>query len=83
MSTACFYLIIAYTPPFVRVVLHLAAKENTMITLCVVASNFFWLPIMLAVSDGVGRERPLSSSHVSLAGKGERTSMTHIVLVPN
>jgi MFS family permease len=58
MNTVCFYLITAYTPTFGSAVLHLAARDSMIVTLCVGASNFLWLPIMGAVSDRIGR-RPL------------------------
>ena len=58
MNTVCFYMITAYTPTFAGAVLHLAAKDSMIVTLCVGASNLFWLPIMGAMSDRIGR-RPL------------------------
>ncbi|MEO7649100.1 MAG: MFS transporter, partial [Bryobacteraceae bacterium] len=58
MSTSCFYLITAYTPTFGRTVLHLADRDNLTVTVCTGISNFFWLPVMGALSDRVGR-RPL------------------------
>jgi metabolite-proton symporter len=58
MNTVCFYMITAYTPTFGSAVLHLAAKDSMIVTLCVGVSNFFWLPIMGAMSDRIGR-RPL------------------------
>jgi MFS family permease len=58
MNTVCFYMITVYTPTFGGTVLHLASKDNMIVTLCVGASNFLWLPVMGAVSDKVGR-RPL------------------------
>ena len=58
MNTVCFYMITAYTPTFGGAVLHLAARDNMIVTLCVGASNFLWLPIMGTVSDRVGR-RPM------------------------
>src|SRR5450432_1060203 len=58
MNTVCFYMITAYTPTFGGAVLHLAEKDSMIVTLCVGVSNFFWLPIMGAVSDRIGR-RPL------------------------
>jgi MFS family permease len=57
-TTVSFYMITAYTPTFGGEVLHLEATDNLIVTLCVGASNFFWLPIMGALSDRVGR-RPL------------------------
>jgi MFS family permease len=61
VSPTCFYLITAYTPTFGGAVLHLAARDTMIVTLCVGASNFFWLPIMGAVSDGVGRRPQLAA----------------------
>lgn len=58
MTTVSFYLITAYTPTFGGSVLHLASKHSLTVTLCVGASNLFWLPIMGALSDRIGR-RPL------------------------
>jgi metabolite-proton symporter len=58
MTTVSFYMITAYTPTFGSAVLHLAAKENMIVTLCVGASNFFWIPIMGTLSDKIGR-RPM------------------------
>jgi MFS family permease len=58
MTTVSFYMITAYTPTFGNSVLHLASMESLVVTLCVGASNLFWLPIMGSLSDKVGR-RPL------------------------
>jgi MFS family permease len=58
MTTVSFYMITAYTPTFGSSVLHLAAMDSLVVTLCVGASNLFWLPIMGSLSDRVGR-RPL------------------------
>jgi Na+/melibiose symporter-like transporter len=58
MTTVSFYMITAYTPTFGNSVLHLASSDSLIVTLCVGASNLFWLPIMGALSDRVGR-RPL------------------------
>ncbi len=66
MNTVCFYMITAYTPTFGGAVLHLAARDNMIVTLCVGASNFFWLPIMGAVSDRTGR-RPMLAAVSMLA----------------
>jgi len=61
MNTVCFYMITAYTPTFGGTVLHLASRDNMIVTLCVGASNFLWLPIMGAVSDRIGRRLMLGS----------------------
>jgi MFS family permease len=58
MTTVSFYLITAYTPTFGNSVLHLANIDGLVVTLCVGASNLFWLPVMGALSDRIGR-RPL------------------------
>jgi MFS family permease len=55
MTTVSFYMITAYTPTFGSSVLHLAAMDSLVVTLCVGASNLFWLPIMGSLSDRVGR----------------------------
>jgi len=58
MTTVSFYMITAYTPTFGNAVLHLANMDSLIVTLCVGASNLFWLPVMGALSDRIGR-RPL------------------------
>jgi MFS family permease len=58
MTTVSFYMITAYTPTFGNSVLHLASIDTLIVTLCVGASNLFWLPVMGALSDRIGR-RPL------------------------
>jgi len=58
MTTVSFYMITAYTPTFGNSVLHLPAIDGLLVTLCVGASNLFWLPVMGSLSDRVGR-RPL------------------------
>jgi MFS family permease len=66
MTTVSFYFITAYTPTFGRTALHLADKDNLIVTLCVGISNFLWLPVMGALSDKVGR-RPLLIAFTVLA----------------
>ncbi len=51
-------MITAYTPTFGNSVLHLASIDSLVVTLCIGASNLFWLPVMGTLSDRVGR-RPL------------------------
>ncbi len=58
MTTVCFYMVTAYTPTFGSAVLHLAAKGNLVVTLCVGACNFIVLPLSGALSDRIGR-RPI------------------------
>jgi len=56
MTTVCFYLITAYTPTFGKEVLHLDPNQTMVVTLCVGASNLFWLPLSGALSDRIGRK---------------------------
>jgi MHS family citrate/tricarballylate:H+ symporter-like MFS transporter len=58
MTTVSFYLITVYTPTFGMKVLKLSAADSLMVTFCVGLSNFFWLPVMGALSDRIGR-RPI------------------------
>ena len=58
MTTVSFYLITVYTPTFGRSVLKLSELDSLIVTGCVGVSNFFWLPVMGALSDRTGR-RPL------------------------
>ena len=56
MTTVSFYLITVYTPTFGKSVLKLSTVDALVVTFCVGISNFFWLPIMGALSDKVGRK---------------------------
>jgi len=58
LTTVTFYLITAYTPTFGQTALHLATRDNLIVTMCVGATNLFWLPTMGSLSDRIGR-RPL------------------------
>ncbi len=89
MTTVSFYIITAYTPTFGRVALHLAARENLIVTLCVGISNFVWLPIMGALSDRAGR-RPLlltctllalATAYPALLWLGAQPSFTRLLTV--
>jgi metabolite-proton symporter len=66
MTTVSFYMITAYTPTFGNSVLHLGNMESLIVTLCVGASNLFWLPVMGALSDRIGRRPLLVACTVSL-----------------
>lgn len=55
MTTVSFYLITVYTPTFGKSVLKLSIVDSLIVTLFVGLSNFFWLPIMGALSDKIGR----------------------------
>src|SRR6201987_968655 len=56
MTTVSFYFITAYTPTFGREVLKLSNVDSLVVTMCVGASNLFWLPVMGALSDRIGRK---------------------------
>jgi MHS family citrate/tricarballylate:H+ symporter-like MFS transporter len=58
MTTVSFYLITVYTPTFGKEVLKVSELSALIVTFCVGLSNFFWLPVMGALSDRVGR-RPV------------------------
>lgn len=55
MTTVSFYTITTYTPSFGTTVLHLRSTDTLIVTLCVGVTNLFWLPVMGALSDKVGR----------------------------
>ncbi len=55
MTTVSFYLITVYTPTFGKSVMKLSIIDSLIITLFVGLSNFFWLPVMGALSDKIGR----------------------------
>ncbi|MBT0727102.1 MFS transporter [Rosenbergiella australiborealis] len=57
-TTVMFYMITAFTPTFGKAVLNMTDQQSFLVTLLVGVSNLFWLPVMGALSDRVGR-RPL------------------------
>jgi len=61
LTTVMFYFITVYTPTFGKSVLKLTEPESLVVTLCVAATNFLWLPIGGAISDRVGRKPVLLS----------------------
>ena len=56
MTTISFYTITVYTPTFGKNVLKLSTVDSLIVTFCVALSNLFWLPVMGAVSDRIGRK---------------------------
>ena len=58
MTTISFYLITVYTPTFGKSVLRLTSAESLAVTIFIGLSNLFWLPVMGALSDRIGR-RPV------------------------
>jgi len=55
MTTGLFYFVTAYTPTFGKEVLKLTSLDALTVTLCVAISNLFWLPVVGALSDRIGR----------------------------
>ena len=58
MTTVSFYLITVYTPTYGKNILKLQEIDGLIVTFCVGVSNLFWLPMMGALSDRIGR-RPI------------------------
>lgn len=56
MTTISFYTITVYTPTFGKAVLKLSSTDSLIVTFCVALSNLFWLPVMGALSDRIGRK---------------------------
>lgn len=82
MTTVTFYTITAYTPTFGKQVLNLSSLDSLIVTLCVGASNLFWLPIMGALSDRIGR-RPLLLAFSTLAVLTAYPAMSWLVAAPS
>jgi MFS family permease len=82
MTTVSFYMITAYTPTFGSSVLHLRSIDSLIVTLCVGASNLFWLPTMGALSDRVGR-RPLLIGCTLLLLASAYPAMAWLVSAPS
>lgn len=82
MTTVSFYLITAYTPTFATHELHLSPLASMLVTLCVGASNLFWLPVMGALSDRIGR-RPLLIACTALAMATAYLAESWLVAAPS
>lgn len=82
MTTVSFYLITAYTPTFGRNELHLSDFDALLVTMCIGLSNFFWLPVMGALSDRVGR-RPLLLAATVLALLTAYPTLSWLVAEPS
>jgi MFS family permease len=82
MTTVSFYTITAYTPTFGREVLKLPQSDALLVTLCVGLSNLFWLPVMGALSDRIGRV-PLLVTFATLAALSAYPAMSWLVHAPS
>ena len=65
LTTVSFYMITAYTPTFGSSVLHLARRQNFLVTFSVGVSNFLLVPVMGALSDKVGRRPQLAACGIA------------------
>lgn len=88
MTTVSFYTVTTSVPTLGEA-LHLKANDSLLVTTCVGLSNFFWLPVMGALSDRVGR-RPLLmlfsalalfTAYPSMAWLASAPSFTRLLLV--
>ena len=82
MTSVSFYTITAYTPTFGKEVLKLTQSDALLVTLCVGLSNLFWLPVMGALSDRIGR-RPLLLTFAGIAVLTAYPAMTWLVDQPS
>ncbi len=82
MTTVSFYTITAYTPTFGHAVLKLSSGASLLVTLCVGLSNLFWLPVMGAFSDRVGR-RPILIACTVLSLLTAYPAMAWLVSAPS
>jgi MHS family citrate/tricarballylate:H+ symporter-like MFS transporter len=81
MTTVSFYLITVYTPTYGKNVLKLAEIDTLVVTFCVGLSNLFWLPVMGAVSDRVGR-RPVLLAFTALTILTAYPALSWLVVEP-
>jgi len=82
MTTISFYLITVYTPTFGRSVLRLSSADSLLVTLGIGVSNLFWLPVMGALSDRVGR-RPVLVAFALLALLTAYPALAWLVAAPS
>lgn len=82
MTTVSFYLITVYTPTFGAKVLKLSEADGLIVTFCVGLSNFFWLPVMGALSDRIGR-RPLLIAFPALTIVTSYAAVSWLVASPS
>jgi MHS family citrate/tricarballylate:H+ symporter-like MFS transporter len=88
MTTVSFYLITVYAPTFGKEVLKLSATDSLLVTFCIGLSNFFWLPVMGALSDRIGRwpllvtftVLPILTAHPVLAWLVGQPTFAHMLV---
>ncbi len=81
MTTVSFYMITVYTPTFGRAVLKLSSSDALIVTFCVGVSNLFWLPVMGAASDRIGR-RPVLITFAALTLLTSYPALAWLVVEP-
>jgi MFS transporter, MHS family, citrate/tricarballylate:H+ symporter len=81
-TTVSFYAITVYTPTFGKTVLKLTTTDSLIVTFCVAVSNFFWLPVMGALSDRVGR-KPILLLFSALTLLTAYPALAWLVVAPN
>src|ERR1700676_859195 len=82
MTSVSFYTITAYTPTFGKEILKLTQSDALLVTVCVGLANLFWLPVMGALSDRIGR-RPLLVTFAAIAIFTAYPAMTWLVSEPS
>lgn len=82
MTTVSFYLITVYTPTYGQNVLKLSITDSLIVTFCVAISNLFWLPVMGALSDRIGR-RPILLGFTVLTILTAYPAMSWLVAAPS
>ncbi len=81
-TTVSFYMITVYTPTFAHQVLHLSSRAALGATIAIGVSNLFWLPIMGALSDRIGR-LPILVAASALLAVTAYPVLTHLVAHPS
>ena len=82
MTTVSFYLITVYTPSYGKTILKLPEIDGLIVTFCVGLSNLFWLPVMGALSDRIGR-RPILVGFTLLTLLTSYAAMSWLAAAPS
>lgn len=82
MSNVSFYLITAYTATYGKQQLNLEESSSLLVAACVGLSNFFWLPVIGALSDRTGR-KPLLICFTALTIVSAYPAMHWLTLAPS
>jgi MFS transporter, MHS family, citrate/tricarballylate:H+ symporter len=82
MTKVSFYLITVYTPTYGKNILKLREIDGLIVTFFVGVSNLFWLPVMGAVSDRIGR-RPILLAFTGLTVLTSYPALSWLVADPS